>query len=79
MIFDNICNLREDNDKTQKELADYLVGRTKKIMNGKSSPIKSVKNSPYQILLNCNHSDMAIIIYIGLYARILSCNGFSIF
>ena len=42
MIFDNICNLREDNDKTQKELADYLVGRTKKFMNG-SSPIKSVK------------------------------------
>lgn len=78
MIFDNICNLREDNDKTQKELADYLVGRTKKIMNG-SSPIKSVKKQPYQILLNCNRSDMAIIIYIGLYARILSCNGFSIF
>ena len=78
MIFDNICNLREDNDKTQKELADYLVGRTKKIMNG-SSPIKSEKKKPYQILLNCNHSDMAIIIYIGLYARILSCNGFSIF
>lgn len=24
MIFDNIRNLREDNDKTQKELADYL-------------------------------------------------------
>lgn len=42
MIFDNICNLREDNDKAQKELADYLVGRTKKIMNG-SSPIKSEK------------------------------------
>lgn len=24
MIFQNIRNLREDNDKTQKELADYL-------------------------------------------------------
>lgn len=24
MIFENIRNLREDNDKTQKELADYL-------------------------------------------------------
>ena len=43
MIFDNICNLREDNDKTQKELADYLVGRTKKIMNGKQSIKKRKK------------------------------------
>lgn len=24
MVFENIRNLREDNDKTQKELADYL-------------------------------------------------------
>ena len=24
MIFENIRNLREDNDKTQKELAEYL-------------------------------------------------------
>lgn len=24
MIFNNIRNLREDNDKTQQELADYL-------------------------------------------------------
>lgn len=24
MIYENIRNLREDNDKTQKELADYL-------------------------------------------------------
>lgn len=24
MIFENIRNLREDNDKTQQELADYL-------------------------------------------------------
>lgn len=24
MIFENIRNLREDNDKTQNELADYL-------------------------------------------------------
>ena len=24
MIFQNIRNLREDNDKTQQELADYL-------------------------------------------------------
>lgn len=24
MTFENIRNLREDNDKTQKELADYL-------------------------------------------------------
>lgn len=24
MIFENIRNLREDSDKTQKELADYL-------------------------------------------------------
>ena len=78
MIFDNICNLREDNDKTQKELADYLVGRTKKNYEWQQS-YKKRKKQPYQILLNCNHSDMAIIIYIGLYARILSCNGFSIF
>jgi len=24
MVYENIRNLREDNDKTQKELADYL-------------------------------------------------------
>ena len=27
MIFENIRNLREDNDKTQQEIADYLTGR----------------------------------------------------
>ena len=24
MVFENILNLREDNDKTQQEIADYL-------------------------------------------------------
>ena len=24
MVYENIRNLREDNDKTQKEIADYL-------------------------------------------------------
>lgn len=65
MIFDNICNLREDNDKTQKELADYLVGRTKKIMNG-SSPIKSVKNSHTRYYLI-----VIVLIWLSLY--ILVC------
>ena len=29
MIFENIRNLREDNDKTQQEISDYLTGRSK--------------------------------------------------
>lgn len=28
MQFENIRNLREDSDKTQQELVDYLLGRT---------------------------------------------------
>ena len=32
MIFDNICNLREDNDKTQKELAER-IGTTESNIN----------------------------------------------
>ena len=30
MIFERIRNLREDSDKKQQELADYLLGRTNK-------------------------------------------------